>query len=113
MQEKLLSLKAAADYLGISEKKLKELSDYGVIPAYRIAGIYLRFRRSQLLNLKDKISGIQAQYAKYQQARVAYEEKTPYGLGDRLKDFWHFYDFYIISLLLIVIILAIIFRYNL
>ena len=42
-EEKLLSLKAAAEYLGITEKRLKELSDHGVIPAYRVAGLYLRF----------------------------------------------------------------------
>ena len=47
-EEKLLSLKAAAEYLGIPEKRLKELSDHGVVPAYRIAGLYLRFKKSQL-----------------------------------------------------------------
>ena len=112
-EEKLLSLKAAAEYLGITEKRLKELSDHGVIPAYRIAGIYLRFKKSQLGKLKGKMSNIQNQYSQYQQTRSSFTKDADYTIKDRLKDFWLFYDFYIISILLITGILFIIFRHTL
>jgi excisionase family DNA binding protein len=112
-EEKLLSLKAAAEYLDVSEKRLKELSDHGVIPAYRVAGLYLRFRKNQLEKLKGKISNIQNQYTQYQKARTSFARKVPYTVKDRLKDFWHYYDFYIVSLVLMAVILAIIFKHTL
>ncbi len=112
-EEKLLSLKAAAKYLDITEKRLKELSDHGVIPAYRIAGLYLRFKKSQLGKLKGKITNIQNQYSQYQQTRGSFNRDVAYTTKDRLKDFWHFYDFYIISMVLIAAILFIIFRHTL
>lgn len=112
-EEKLLSLKVAAEYLDITEKRLKELSDHGVIPAYRIAGLYLRFKKSQLGKLKGKMSNIQNQYSQYQQTRSSFTRDVVYITKDRLRDFWHFYDFYIISVVLIVGILFIIFRHTL
>jgi excisionase family DNA binding protein len=112
-EEKLLSLKAAAEYLEVSEKRLKELSDHGVIPAYRVAGLYLRFRKNQLQKLKGKITNIQSQYSEYQQARSSFARDVTYTAKDRLKDFWHFYDFYIISVVLIATILFMIFRHTL
>jgi excisionase family DNA binding protein len=112
-EEKLLSLKAAAEYLGVTEKRLKELSDHGVIPAYRVAGLYLRFKKNQLEKLKGKITNIQTQYSQYLQARSSFTREATYTFRDRLKDFWHFYDFYIISMLLIMCILFIIFKHTL
>ena len=112
-EEKLLSLKAAAEYLDITEKSLKELSEHGVIPAYRVAGVYLRFKRNQLDELKGKIINIQSQYSQYKQARSSFTRDVAYTTKDRLKDLWHFYDFYIISVVLIAAILFIIFRHSL
>ena len=108
-QEKLLSLKAAAEYLGISESRLKELAEFGIIPAYRIAGIHLRFRKNQLEKIKDKMQAIQTQYSRYQEIRSS-NKKDNYTFYDRIRDFWHFYDFYIVSLVIIIIILIFIFR---
>ena len=112
-EEKLLSLKAAAEYLGVTEKRLKELSDHGVVPAYRVAGLYLRFRKNQLEKLKGKITDIQNQYSEYQQARSSFARDVTYTAKDRLRDFWHFYDFYIVSVILIVAILFMIFKHTL
>jgi len=112
-EEKLLSLKAAAEYLGVTEKRLKELSNHGVVPAYRVAGLYLRFRKNQLEKLKGKITDIQNQYSEYQQARSSFARDVTYTAKDRLRDFWHFYDFYIISVVLIVAILFMIFKHTL
>lgn len=111
-QEKLLSLKAAAEYLGISQTRLKELTDHGIIPAYRIAGIYLRFRKNQLLKFKDQIIKIQSQYSKYKETRSSFDTKVPHSFGDSIKDFWYFYDFYIISIIIIIIILIFIFNWS-
>ncbi|MDP8261021.1 MAG: helix-turn-helix domain-containing protein [Candidatus Kappaea frigidicola] len=112
-EEKLLSLKAAAEYLGITEKRLKELSDHGVIPAYRVAGLYLRFKKNQLQKLKGKITNIQSQYSQYQETRSSFTRDVVYTTKDRVKDFWHFYDFYIISVVLIATILFMIFKHTL
>jgi excisionase family DNA binding protein len=110
-QEKLLSLKAAAEYLGISESRLKELADHGIIPAYRVAGVYLRFKKGQLVNFKDKMEAIQARYLRYQKIRET-SSGEKYSLSDRARDFWYFYDFYIISAVIILVILFFIFRLN-
>jgi excisionase family DNA binding protein len=111
-QEKLLSLKAAAKYLGISEGRLKEFADHGIIPAYRVAGIYIRFRKSQLEKFKDKMNIIQNQYVKYKQLRSNQDYQKDYSLASKIKDFWHFYDFYIISILIIIVTLFFIFRFS-
>ena len=108
-QEKLISLKAAAKYLGISELRLKELAEFGMIPAYRIGGIYLRFKKSQIQQFKDKIQAIQNQYSKYQGLRINYRLEE-YTFLDRIKDFWYYYDFYILSTLVIILMLFFIFR---
>ena len=109
-EEKLLNLKAAADFLGISEQRLKELSDHGVVPAYRVAGLYLRFKKKQLEKLKGKITDIQSRYGEYLQARSSFVKEAAYTPKDRLKDFWLFYDFYIISAFLIAAVLFFIFK---
>ena len=47
-EEKLLTIREVSLYLGISEKDVIELSENGTIPAYKIGGVYLRFKREQI-----------------------------------------------------------------
>ncbi len=98
-EEKLLTIREVSHILGVSEKEVIELSEKGVIPAYRIGGVYLRFKHHQIDDYKKKIKPI---------------HKNNHGLKpsaqEQLSDFFYFNDFYILSGLIIVIILFIIFR---
>lgn len=54
MQEKLLTVEEAAQILGISVDEVKILSQKGLIPTYRIGGVYLRFKKEQIQELRGK-----------------------------------------------------------
>ena len=99
MAEHLYSLKEAADYLGIGENRLKELVRKRVVPAYKIGGTHLRFRQDQLSIAHSTIN---------EPAREAiYFAKEIHQTGfEKVKDFFYFNDFYIISLILVIITVA-------
>jgi len=50
--ETLLSEKEAALFLGLSEERLKRLVEDEIVPAYLIAGQFLRFKKEELATLK-------------------------------------------------------------
>lgn len=92
--EKLLTIRDAAMLLGISEKEVMNLAESGELPAYKVGGVYLRFKHDQLEQFKQK-KGKQAQ---------------SFSVMERIRDFLYFNDFYILSALIIIFILTIIFR---
>lgn len=98
--EKLLTIREVSMLLAISEKEVIELSESGAIPAYKIGGVYLRFKRQQIEDYRKKI-------------RLA-SQKSPssesYNFKDRLNDFFYFNDFYILSALLVILLLFVIFQ---
>ena len=97
MAEKLLTIRETAYYLGITEKQVIDFSQNGVIPAYKVGGIYLRFKKEQLDLVKDKIKP------------TAKEDPSEYPLADKVSDFFYYNDFYIFSLLAISILVYLIF----
>jgi len=105
MTEKLLNVKEVCQYLGLSEDNLRKLVDNGKIPAYRLGGAILRFRKDQIDKIKTH--GI-PEVAPPQEEALS---STTYGRIDRLKDFFYFNDFYIISIIIAVALLIIIFIY--
>ncbi|MBL7130606.1 MAG: helix-turn-helix domain-containing protein [Candidatus Omnitrophica bacterium] len=98
MREKLLTIREAAQYLGITEKQVIDLSEKSIIPAYKVGGIYLRFKKEQLDAIKDKIQP------------TIREDYVEYPFQDRLSDFFYYNDFYILSLLIISILIYHIFN---
>lgn len=99
-EEKLLTVREAASILGISEKELVELAENGQIPAYKIGGVFLRFKKEQVYEFKK----INKKFSK----KIDTGQK--YSFKDRLSDFFYFNDFYILTLLIIILLLIIIFR---
>lgn len=89
MAEKLLTIREAAQYLNITEKQVIELSDKSIIPAYKVGGIYLRFKKDQLNAVKDRI------------LPTTKESNVEYSLRDKLSDFFYYNDFYVLSFLII------------
>ncbi len=100
-QEKLLTVREVASILGISEKEVINLSESGAIPAYKIGGVYVRFKRQQIEEFKK---ANQKDYHKPQ--------NQVYPFKDRLADFFYFNDFYILSAILVIVILIFIFKVN-
>lgn len=99
-EEKLLTIREVSLFLEISEKEVIDLAQKGTLPAYRVGGVYLRFKREQVEEFKKTLS---ASADKPQVPEI-------YSLKDRIVDFLYFNDFYILSVILIVLILVFIFR---
>ena len=97
MMKKFLTSQEAAGYLGISEDELNNLANSSQITAYKIGGIYTRFKVDDLEAYRKK--GITKGGKKH-------SENT----FDWIKDFFYFNDFYIYSSIAIIVILYFIFK---
>jgi excisionase family DNA binding protein len=96
-EEKLLTVREVSHLLNLPEKEVIDLAENGTIPAYKVGGVYLRFKQHQLEEFKKK-NKAQAQ------------KNKEYHTADRLSDFFYFNDFYILSFILVLILLFIIFK---
>ncbi|MGE5280546.1 MAG: helix-turn-helix domain-containing protein [Deltaproteobacteria bacterium] len=93
MTGKLLAVREAAQYLNITEKEVIDLAEKGVIPAYKVGGVYLRFKKEQIDAVRPKI--------KPNATLVAVRGS----FAERVRDFVYHYDFYILSLVVIGLLL--------
>lgn len=104
-EEKLLTIRDVSLILGISEKEVIDLAESGALPAYKIGGVYLRFKKEQIDAFKKSFFAGKRDHGK----DVQRDSWKKYAFSDRIADFFYFNDFYILSALLILLILAIIF----
>ena len=93
----LLSLEEVRTYLEVEDRKLDDYIKGGKLRAYKIGGTYLRFRKEEVLNLKQELNS---------------GRKTGFGIPwfARARDFWRFNNFYIISFIVIAILFFIVLR---
>ena len=98
MSDQFISVREAGQLLGVSEKKIMELSDEKELKIYRIAGQFIRFKKSDVLTMKNAGSII--------------SENTHYEYtgSERIRDFFYFNDFYLVSIGVIAFFLYIILR---
>jgi excisionase family DNA binding protein len=98
--EKLLTVREVAVLLNISEREVMNLAESGTIPAYKVGGVYLRFKKDQVTEyLKSKqVNG----------PKLAAVNSN--SLQDKISDFLYFNDFYILSIAIIALLLTVIFR---
>jgi len=99
-EEKLLTIREVSLLLDISEKEVIDFAESQVLPAYKIGGVYLRFKRHQIEEFKK--------HFKPHAHKNRLQLKATF--GDTVSDFFYFNDFYILSALIIAIILVIILR---
>ncbi len=99
-QEKLLTVREVSIFLNISEKEVMDLAQAGTIPAYKVGGVFLRFKKEQIHDYRKS--------AHPSSSKVSLSKSTP--LQEKISDFFYFNDFYILSALLIFLLLAVIFR---
>jgi excisionase family DNA binding protein len=92
MMKRFLTSKEAADYLGIAENELADLSKTHQITAYKIGGIYTRFNVDDIEIYRRK--GITKNNKSYNS-----------NAADYIRDFFYFNDFYIYSGIIIAVML--------
>jgi excisionase family DNA binding protein len=98
-EEKFLTVRDVAIVLGVSEKEVVDLVESGALPAYKIGGVYLRFKKEQIHEFKKHSHPSTPKLA----------VPLDYSFADRLSDFFYFNDFYIIAFLLVALLLYAIF----
>ncbi len=104
-EEHLLNIREAAEFLAVSERQIKELVDKGEIPAYKIGGTFLRFKKSQLvIHRSSRVQNKRPEPS----VRAQHQVHTPSSAMEGLKDFLYFNDFYIFSIIVIFIALGLI-----
>jgi len=98
--QKLLTVRDVALTLGISEKEVINLAESGAVPAYKIGGVYLRFKKEQVQEFQrsNKNTLVKSYVAQ------------KFTLKDRVSDFFYFNDFYIVAVLIIVLLIVVIFQ---
>ncbi|MDP8298926.1 MAG: helix-turn-helix domain-containing protein [Candidatus Tantalella remota] len=120
MPEKLLTVAELAEYLGVKEEKIHEFVDNKAISAYRIGGELLRFRKEQIdamraeldsrITDEDRVVVSEARKMVKERHQGAGTSAPANSFSDKIADFLHFNDFYIVSAVLIVILVVVIFR---
>jgi excisionase family DNA binding protein len=97
--QKLLTVRDVSLMLGINEREVMDLAESGKLPAYKIGGEYLRFKLEQVEEFK-----------KSEMPFLSKAGTSPQdSFRDKFSDFIYFYDFYILSSIVIFLILFVIF----
>ena len=98
-EEKFLTVREVAQELGINEQGVLDLVEQGRLSAYKIGGVYLRFKRQHVQEVRRKLPCGPKKGA-----------SASSGLFERISDFFYFNDFYILALIVVVLMLLIIFK---
>lgn len=87
----LLSSEEVKSFLEIEEPDLKGLVQLGRLRAYKIGGAYVRFRKEEVLNVKQEL------FSKKKQI-------PSISVWARLRNFWRFNNLYIVSFVVIALL---------
>jgi excisionase family DNA binding protein len=85
----MLTLDEVKNYLEVEQQVIEKFIRDGALHAYKIGGVYIRFRKEEVLSLK------------YDVLLKKKPASASISVGQRLWNFWRFNNFYIISLLTI------------
>jgi len=83
----MLTVEEVRQYLEAEQAQIEEYVKKGKLRAYKVGGIYLRFRKDEVLTLRDEVT-----------AKNKNPLKKP-SIWSRIYDFWKFNNFYILSIL--------------
>jgi len=97
MKEKLLSTREVSTILGIPENEVIKLAEKNLIPHFRVAGEFLRFKKDDALKIKSAVR------KKYNLPDKRYGPRI-----ETIKEFLYFNDFYIVSMIIIFILMWVI-----
>ena len=85
----MLTLDEVKNFLGVEQQVIEKFIQDEVLHAYKIGGVYIRFRKEEVLGLK------------YDVLLKKKKSAASGSFGQRVWDFWRFNNFYIISVLII------------
>ncbi len=120
MSEKLLTIEEVAQYLNLPEETVRELAEKGELPAYKIGGSFLRFKREQIeIYRRRRGSIVMAERALFRDRGIKSSrrdvsrsrETIRYTFWEKLEDFLYYNDFYILSLILLILIVFAVFKF--
>jgi excisionase family DNA binding protein len=103
--EKLWTTAEVARYLGVNEADVEQLVQAGTLTGYKLGGCFLRFRPEQVKALKllegprPPAAGVEAP-ARLDARGAGKHEPTRW--QEHVRDVIYFYDFYIVSALLLI-----------
>lgn len=92
-----VSVRETAQILEISEKKVMDLIEERKLQAYKIANRFLRLKKSEVINLRNAGEVVK------EMVQHAYTSR------EKVKDFFYFNDFYLVSVAIVLGLLYIIF----
>ncbi len=90
----LLSPEEARQFLRVSTDDLDQFVKSGKLEAYKISGQYLRFRKEDVLQLKETL---------FKDQENPIKKNTAFG---KLRDFWKFNNFYIFGIIAAVVLIG-------
>ena len=109
LEEKdLLDIRKAAEFLDISESELWQLVHAHGVPTHNVAGAFVRFKTSDIEALKNRWRIERELFPKKSRYFVHQSTVTNVDRMERIADFWHFNDFYILCSLLILFLIYVI-----
>lgn len=91
-----ISVRETAQLLGISERKVMDMIDANELQAYKIANQFLRLKKPEVMALQ-RTGSVESETVQF-----------PYTFSERMKDFFYFNDFYIVSGVIIIILIYIV-----
>ena len=89
----MLTLDEVKNFLEVEQQVIEKFIQDEMLHAYKIGGVYIRFRKEEVLGLK------------YDVLLKKKNIGASGSLGQRLWNFWRFNNFYIISILIISVLL--------
>lgn len=97
--EKLWTTAEAAAHLGINEVDVEQLVREGQLTGYKLGGKFLRFRPSQVEALKGTIK-----FRPNPRAKARPPARRSW--AGRAREFFYFYDFYVVSAALLAVLVV-------
>lgn len=90
----MLTFEEVKAFLDLEQSELERLLQQGKLHAYKIGGTYIRFRKEEVINLGYEIKPSRPKLP---------ARKTALSV---IGDFWRFNNFYIVSLLIVILAVA-------
>ena len=105
LEDRYLHVHEAAEILDITEDKLWDLVHQHKVPTHNIAGAFLRFKKEDIEELKNKWRIERELFPKHERFFPQEGQSAHNSFKEALRDFWYFDDFYVLCSTLVAVLL--------